>query len=217
MGGFMTYIIEYFDLNKRTNNLQKKSKQLLDQLVTSEKSEIKLEIPDVPQSQESYKSTIHGHYEADGYTDEDPLYNDMARYWETHDRRGKPDRRNADRRQHILSSKLLSILIKPRTSIPWWQQLALYSGIIFGAIISSTVIEHQAGTDYIFKISIPTVFLASALAILISPVAFEKLCMNIAGSFFTRFFLFIQNGVFWYVMLSAFSFTLTQLFSLSLG
>lgn len=204
----MTYLIDYFDLNKRTSGLGKNSDLDLEKYAHSEKSEIRLEIPEAPEPGEP-ATELH--------SDEDPLYSDMARYWESNDRRGHHERRSNERRKNSLSDKFLSMVLSKRTNIPWWQQLALYSGIILGALISSTVVEHQAGTDYIFKISAPTVFLASVLAIIISPVAFEKLCMSIAGSFFTRLFLFIQNGVFWYVMLSAFSFTLTQLFSMGLS
>ena len=213
----MTYIIDYFDLNKRTSMLQQTSDESIDdQLVSAVKSELKLDIPQpptaLPENQTKVKQSTFA-----GFDDEDHLFNDMSDYWSNHDRRAEEDRRNAIRRKFSFGQNLLSNKTKPKSSIAWWQQLTLYSGIILGAILSSTVIEHQLGTQYTFNISVLTVFLASTMAIIISPVAFEMLHMNNSGPFFIRLFLFIQNGVFWCVLLSAFSLTLVQLFAIGFG
>ena len=219
----MSYLFEYFDLNKRANDVRAKDEgvDIIDKLVSSNKSEIKLKIPDPVAIQEtenpSYRqtsSTTSPAFSLALNQDEDHLYNDMATYWEDNDRRNYDDRRSQERRYLSLIEKFQSIT--STFPIPWWQQATLYSGIIIGATISSTVIEHQAGTDYLFEISLPFVILSSMMAIIISPVAFEKLSMRFTGSFFARFFLFIQNGAFWYVLVSAFYFTLIQLIKIAL-
>ncbi len=220
----MTYLFEYFDLNKRANDVRAKDEgvDIIDKLISNNKSEIKLKIPDPLARQEtdnlSYTQTAPAISPASSLTanqeEEDPLYNDMATYWEDNDRRNYDDRRNQERRSLSLIEKFQSIT--STFPIPWWQQVTLYSGIIIGAMLSSTVIEHQTGTDYLFEISLPFVLLSSMMAIIISPVAFEKLSMRFTGSFFARFFLFIQNGAFWYVLVSAFYFTLAQLIKIAI-
>lgn len=208
----MTYIIDYFDLNKRATIIQAKSTDLIEQLMSSKKSELNLEIPNTANKAQHpsglKKTRVKQEIESE---DQDPLYSAMEQYWTDNDRRESSDRRNTDRRSFSIKRKWLSLKLHPKSPMPWWSQITLYSGIVLGAIITSTVIEHLPGTIYTFKISLPFVMLSSFLAIIISPVAFEKLCMNVTGSFFTRFFLFIQNGAFWYILLSAFSFTLIQL------
>ena len=213
----MTYIIDYFDLNKRTTTPQKITDESIDdQLVSAVKSELKLKIPQPAAALPKVKPEIKQSAFA-GFDDEDHLFNDMSEYWTNHDRRIEEDRRNLIRRRFSFSRNILSGNTKTKEAIAWWQQLTLYSGIVLGAVLSSTVIEHQLGTQYTFNISLLTVFLASTMAIIISPVAFEMLHMNKSGSFFIRLFLFIQNGVFWCVLLSASSLTLVQLFAIGLG
>jgi len=216
----MAYLFEYFDLNKRGGEIQPKGVDAIDQLISANKSELKLKIVDPleKQNEENLQNqrAISELAEENEDEEEDQLYNDMAKFWDNNDRSSNDDtdRRDLEQRPFSLKEKLQ--LVKSTSPIPWWQQVTLYFGIIIGALFSSTILEYQIGTNNPFEISLPFVVLASTMAIIISPVAFEKLCMNLTGSFYTRLFLFIQNGAFWYILVSAFYFTLAQMINLTM-
>lgn len=73
-------------------------------------------------------------------------------------------------------------------------QLVMYFGVLLGVYFSGLI----RGQD--FK---PTLLLASLLALVIIPVVFEKLNVNPTAPLLVRFGLFVQNGVFWDVLLQA--------------
>jgi len=198
--------------------IQTKSSELIDRIVTTNNSEQKINIT-APLENEKHDNTQSTSSPPSSSYDEDPLYDDMEKYWSDHDNvkgsKIKKDNKNKEQQKFSLQDTLLSFMLKSESAIPWWQQILLYSGIILGSILTSTVVEHQVGTPYLFEISLPFVILSSTLATIVSPVAIEQLGLAVFGSFFSRFFLFIQNGIFWYILITAFSFTLGQLISIN--
>ena len=74
------------------------------------------------------------------------------------------------------------------------EQCMMYCGVLLGVYFSGVVRGHD------FR---PTFLLAAMLALLIVPFAFEKLRMNPEIPLLVRLGLFVQNGVFWDVMLQA--------------
>ncbi len=224
----MNHILNYFDLNKRMiGGIAEKSDEIIDPSYiienteekpitesitksTEEKSDL---IPESPDSTQSAHTPTPPSSTSD---DEDPLYNDMEKYWAERDLdTAKPEKFSPKKvLQSFISTlsfkrKFLSFKLKSISSIPWWQQIALYSSIIIGATLSSFVIEYQADTRFLFEFSLSFVLLSSTVAIIICPVALEKLCMDISGSFFTRLFLFIQYGGFWYILTTLFYFAIS--------
>ena len=74
------------------------------------------------------------------------------------------------------------------------EQGLMYGGVLLGVYFSGVI----RGQDFR-----PTLLLAAILALLIVPFAFEKLNVNPNAPLLVRFGLFVQNGVFWDVMLQA--------------
>jgi hypothetical protein len=102
---------------------------------------------------------------------------------------------NADKRRQNLFIKLISVLTQHEEGqLSIADQLLMYFGVLLGVYFSGVI------RDQDFR---PTLFLASVVALIIIPAAFEKLNINPTAPLIVRFGLFVQNGVFWDVFLQA--------------
>jgi hypothetical protein len=84
-----------------------------------------------------------------------------------------------------------------------WEQLLMYACVLAGVLFSSAVSELKAGRLDNLKLSIATVVVSGIVAFLIVPVAFEKLGVKTDSPLLVRMGLFIQQGVFWQVIMGA--------------
>ncbi|EFH88936.1 hypothetical protein [Ktedonobacter racemifer] len=93
---------------------------------------------------------------------------------------------------------------KPVTlpSIPLWKQLLLYLGTIIGVLFSSSIMQFQTNQDIQLHITLPAIVLSAIIAIVILPGIYEKV-INPISPFIVQFGLFVQQGVFWSVLLTA--------------
>ncbi len=100
--------------------------------------------------------------------------------------------RSTDRRPPQLSTywKMLTQAEAEQLSIV--EQGLMYCGVLLGVYFSGLI----RGQDFR-----PTLLLAAILALLIVPFTFEKLSVNPNAPLLVRFGLFVQNGVFWDVIL----------------
>ncbi|MEB3295386.1 MAG: hypothetical protein VKJ24_19705, partial [Synechococcales bacterium] len=74
------------------------------------------------------------------------------------------------------------------------EQCMMYCGVLMGVYFSGAI----RGQDFR-----PTFSLAAIVALLIIPFVFEKVSINPAAPRLVKFGLFVQNGVFWDVLLQA--------------
>lgn len=93
----------------------------------------------------------------------------------------------------------------PEADIPFWKQVTLYSGTVIGVLFSSAVLQFQAGKPFSLNFPIPTVILSIVIAFFIIPVVFEKLNVHPKAPFLAQYGLFVQDGVFWYLIFSSLS------------
>jgi hypothetical protein len=91
---------------------------------------------------------------------------------------------------------------KAKVLMPAWKQFALYLGTGIGVLFSSSIIQFQAGRVGALNITIATVLLAALIALVIMPNIYEKAVKHEAP-FIVQLGLFVQQGVFWSVLLSA--------------
>ena len=73
-------------------------------------------------------------------------------------------------------------------------QLSMYIGLVIGVLLSA----HLRGTR-----ETTTVIFACAIALVIAPVAYEKLKVAPEAPFIAKFGLFVQSGVFWDILFEA--------------
>jgi hypothetical protein len=82
------------------------------------------------------------------------------------------------------------------------RQVLMYFGAFVGVLLSSAIMQFRSGqTDP--AISIPEVILSAAIAFVIIPVVYEKLNLNPDAPFIVQFAIFVQNGVFWHILIDS--------------
>jgi membrane protein YdbS with pleckstrin-like domain len=86
--------------------------------------------------------------------------------------------------------------------LPIWQQIVFYLGTVIGVVVSSAVTQFQAGEPPTLSITFTTVVIAAIVALVIIPNFYTKVIKE-DSPFIVQLGLFVQNGVFWSVMLSA--------------
>ncbi len=96
--------------------------------------------------------------------------------------------------QKVLEAAWLAFTHQEAGSISMAEQLLMYCGVLGGVYFSGVI----RGQDFR-----PTLLLAAVVALMIIPIAFEKLSINPRAPLIVRFGLFVQNGVFWDVLLQA--------------
>lgn len=92
-----------------------------------------------------------------------------------------------------------------RISMSAGEQVLMYLGIFLGVLLSSAVMQYQKGQLKSLHLNLLSVLMAGLIAFLIVPSVFEKLRMTPESPLLVRFGFFVQQGVFWQVILEGFS------------
>jgi hypothetical protein len=87
------------------------------------------------------------------------------------------------------------------------RQVLMYLGAFLGVLLSSAIMQFRSGASDP-AISIPKVILSAAVAFVIIPVVYEKLNLNPDAPFIVQFAIFVQNGVFWHMLIDSIGSTL---------
>jgi hypothetical protein len=87
------------------------------------------------------------------------------------------------------------------------RQVLMYLGAFVGVLLSSAIMQFRSGSTGP-AISIPEVILSAAVAFIIIPVVYEKLNLNPDAPFIVQFAIFVQNGVFWHMLIDSIGSTL---------
>jgi hypothetical protein len=82
------------------------------------------------------------------------------------------------------------------------RQVLMYLGAFLGVLLSSAIMQFRSGSIDP-TISIPKVILSAAVAFVIIPVVYEKLNLNPDAPFIVQFAIFVQNGVFWHMLIDS--------------
>jgi hypothetical protein len=82
------------------------------------------------------------------------------------------------------------------------RQVLMYLGAFVGVILSSAIMQFRSGVADP-AISIPEVILSAVVAFVIIPVVYEKLNLNPDAPFIVQFAIFVQNGVFWHMLIDS--------------
>ncbi|MGC1120638.1 MAG: hypothetical protein WBA22_06050 [Candidatus Methanofastidiosia archaeon] len=82
------------------------------------------------------------------------------------------------------------------------RQVLMYFGAFVGVLLSSAIMQFRSG-QLDPAISIPKVILSAAVAFVIIPVVYEKLNLNPDAPFIVQFAIFVQNGVFWHMLIDS--------------
>lgn len=100
-------------------------------------------------------------------------------------------------------NKHVSKNIEKQEDLNTGQQILMYFGVFIGVFFSSVVNEFKKGEVINLRVDAPTLIVSAIVALVIIPVAYEKLKLNAKVPFIVRFGLFVQNGVFWQVIFNS--------------
>ena len=83
----------------------------------------------------------------------------------------------------------------------WWEQAVMYLGVVVGILFSSVADQFKNGQALHFHFSWSVLAASMFIALIIIPLVFEKLKVQADSPFIVRLGLFVQNGVFWQVVI----------------
>jgi hypothetical protein len=93
----------------------------------------------------------------------------------------------------------------PGSPMSFWEQLTMYVGVLLGVIGSAWVDQYNANSTVSIKMSWATGITAAIIALVIIPAIYDKLQARTDAPWIVKFGVFVQNGVFWHVLLTAIS------------
>lgn len=84
----------------------------------------------------------------------------------------------------------------------WFKQFLMYLGVLLGVIFSSAIKKFAEGITTELSFSWSYLAISAVAALLIIPYVYDKLKIHKDAPFIVRFGFFVQNGVFWEVIIS---------------
>jgi hypothetical protein len=82
------------------------------------------------------------------------------------------------------------------------RQLLMYAGVFIGVLLSTAVTHFRSG-NLDLTMTASEIILSAVIALVIIPVVYEKLNLDPGAPFIVQFGLFVQNGVFWHVLIDS--------------
>lgn len=82
------------------------------------------------------------------------------------------------------------------------QQVFMYLGVFIGVLFSAGVNQFRSGESITFGLTVGKFMMSAIIALITIPIVYEKLSLNPGKPFLYQFALFVQNGVFWNVLLN---------------
>ena len=107
----------------------------------------------------------------------------------------------------IFSPEMAQTMKESPKRITVVNQVLMYIGTFMGVLLSTAVTHFRSGiTD--LTITLGEVVVSAVIAFIIVPLVYEKLIVNPKAPFIVQFGLFVQNGVFWHILIDSMGSTL---------
>ncbi len=81
-------------------------------------------------------------------------------------------------------------------------QIVMYLGTFMGVLLSTAVAHFRLGNTNL-TMTVGEVVLSAVVAFIIVPLVYENLMLNPKAPFIVQFGLFVQNGVFWHILIDS--------------
>lgn len=91
----------------------------------------------------------------------------------------------------------------PPTRLSPIRQIFMYIGIFLGVLLSTALSQFEKVGYFSMTINVGTLIISALLALFLIPYVYEKLSLNPAAPFIVQFGIFVQNGVFWHVIVNS--------------
>ena len=96
-----------------------------------------------------------------------------------------------------------SVLEMKRSVMSLVHQLLMYLGTFIGVLLSTAVNHFINAESFELTVTFGEVVVSAAIALVIIPLVYEKLMLNPKAPLIVQFGLFVQNGVFWHVLIDS--------------
>lgn len=129
----------------------------------------------------------------------------MRKYFDLNDRAQRALKNNGDAALFPETENCCnpdSVEQENEPAISMAHQLVMYIGTFIGVLLSTAVTHFRSGTLEL-TITVGEVALSAVIALVIIPLVYEKLMLNPRAPLIVQFGLFIQNGVFWHVLIDS--------------
>jgi len=93
--------------------------------------------------------------------------------------------------------------IAPSVKLSPISQILMYLGIFIGVLFSSVVNQFAKGDNFSITVNISILLISAVISFTLIPIVYEKLKLNPGAPFIVQFGIFIQNGVFWHVIINS--------------
>jgi len=115
------------------------------------------------------------------------------------------DLNNKVQKDPVQATKTLSIesLSKERDKFSIQRQLLMYFGLLVGVVFSTAVNQFKKGEVANLNIDPATIIISSIIALILVPMVYKNLRIDSKAPFIVQFGLFVQNGVFWNVIVDS--------------
>lgn len=91
----------------------------------------------------------------------------------------------------------------PLVKLSLIRQILMYLGIFIGVLFSSAVNQFAKGDSFSITINIGILLISAIISFTLIPIVYEKLKLNPGAPFIVQFGIFVQNGVFWHVIINS--------------
>jgi hypothetical protein len=81
-------------------------------------------------------------------------------------------------------------------------QLLMYLGTFLKIVFSTAICQFRSGNIQL-TLPIGEIILSAVIAVVIIPLVYEKLMLNPRAPLIVQFGIFVQNGVFWHVLIDS--------------
>ena len=88
------------------------------------------------------------------------------------------------------------------STLSFLHQLLMYVGTFLGIVFSTAICQFRSGSVNL-EFPIGEIILSAVIAVVIIPLVYEKLMLNPRAPLIVQFGIFVQNGVFWHVLIDS--------------
>ncbi len=83
------------------------------------------------------------------------------------------------------------------------QQIMMYFGLLVGVLFSTAVNQFKKGQAADLNMDPATIIISGVIALILVPMVYKNLRVDAKAPFIVQFGLFVQNGVFWNVIVDS--------------
>lgn len=83
------------------------------------------------------------------------------------------------------------------------QQLLMYFGLLIGVLFSAAINQLKKGEAANLNMDPATIIISAVIALMLVPMVYKNLNIDPKAPFIVQFGLFVQNGVFWNIIVDS--------------